>query len=122
MIYRARCSQDSQMLVQRVLPLVVKDSPTTNSNSKKKRQYKGFDVNGRPPPPNTKLTDTQVKEVRWLSEYRGWHYKRLVSRYNVSDRVIIDVLGYVSRGRIHAKPNDFTDSYFEDQHTTPGST
>lgn len=91
--------------------LSVKDDSTPKRKTTK-ISSRGFCLNGRPSPKNTKLTDTQVKEVRWLSEFRGWTNKRLEEKYQVSPSVMRNVLGYLSRGRIHVKKDDFVDSYF----------
>lgn len=83
---------------------------TPEEKPKKKSTNGGYCLTSRPSPPSCKLTDDQIREARWLREYRGWKVSVLADRYNVSGANMRNVLDYVTRGKISVSQASFTDS------------
>ena len=74
--------------------------------AKKKSPRRGYD-HFREENRKTLLTKEQVLEARWLNEFAGWTYQRIVRHYGVSYRYGYSLLNYCIRDKIVPTKDSF---------------
>ena len=78
---------------------------TPTPRAKKKPMRRGFQVRSATVP--TLLTDHQVLEARWLSEFGGWTTRQVRGHYRLSEAYARSLLGYQTRSKLFPKRGDF---------------
>lgn len=76
-----------------------------------KRPARGYTIGPRWPTGKTLLTDHEVKEARWLSEYGGWTHNMVRDRYGLTAQYTRRLLDYSTRSKLHVKEDDFPRGY-----------
>lgn len=69
--------------------------PTDDKRASKPRKRGG---------PETLLTEAQVLECRARHEFFNWNHLKCVRHYGTSDSYMRNLLGYIVRGNLIAKP------------------
>lgn len=82
---------------------------TPTPRAKKKPPRRGFQV--KQPTVPTLLTDHQVLEARWLSEFGGWTRRRIAEHYGLAEAYVRNLLRYQTRSKLYPKREDFPVGY-----------
>lgn len=82
---------------------------TPTPRAKKKTPVRGFQVKQATVP--TLLTDHQVLEARWLSEFGGWTTRQVREHYGLSEAYARSLLRYQTRSKLYPKREDFPVGY-----------
>lgn len=85
-----------------------------------KRPARGYTIGPRWPTVKTLLTDHEVKEARWLSEYAGWTHDMVRDRYGLTTQYARQLLNYATRSKIHVNQDDFPRGYVPPARNTEG--
>ena len=97
------------MSVGHLLPPVA-GSYTPPPRPKKRMSHRGYDL-GRVKNYRTLLTDHQVLEARWLVEFGGWSYDRVVRHYGLDAGYAQRLMSYATRSKLFPKASDFPRGY-----------
>lgn len=101
------------MRLSAVMPRIgIRDTSPTEVKTRKSTNG-GYSLTSRPSPASCLLSDDQIREARWLREYRGWAISKLAEKYQVKAANMRNVCDYVTRGKISVKPDSFADSHFQ---------
>ena len=76
-----------------------------------KRPVRGYTIGPRWPTGKTLLTDHEVIEARWLSEYGGWTHNMVRDRYGLTAQYTRRLLDYSTRSKLHVNEEDFPQGY-----------
>lgn len=93
------------MTVSSTLPQVL-GTYTPEPRPPRKRQYRGYSIDPRRTS-ETLLTDHQVREARWLSQYGGWTHAMVRDHFGLTYQYTNRLLDYVVRSKVYVREGDF---------------
>lgn len=93
------------MTISHVLPEVM-GSYKPEQKPQKKRVNRGYDID-RGWGGKTVLTDSAIKEIRWLYEFGGWSLKDIQMAYGLSYQYAYNISVYAARSKVNVKREDF---------------
>lgn len=102
------CFRITDMAVKHTLPEVL-GSYTPEARKLPKAPHRGaghYRTNGK-----SKLSEQQVKEIRWLKEYGGWSIKRLAEHYSLSMDGVRSICGYITWKYTKVQYRDFPEDF-----------
>lgn len=97
------------MTVSSTLPQVLGTYKPT-PRPPRKRQCRGYSVEPRRTS-ETLLSDRQVREARWLSEFGGWTYAMVSDHFGLTAQYTNRLLSYVVRSKVYVNEVDFPPGY-----------
>ena len=81
-------------------------APTKKLSKVPRRGAGQYSTNGA-----RKLQEQQVKEIRWLREYRMWTFKSLAETYKVSVDTVKFVCSYLTWRYVNVQYKDFPEDF-----------